>query len=156
MTNLTIPANALFRLNKNRRRFLRHFRASPQPALPLVVHEGSLFERRQPQEVASHSHLAPDPWCRYRAILDEDQAGPCTVAHLVDSSFELVVLKKKVSHYRTFAEVCRHRTMRMSSMSATSMKRTAPCILSMNACWSLCLRFKLAQAHHSQNTKLQQ
>ena len=40
------------------------------------------------------------PWKRYRPVLTEDQAGPITLAHKVESSFTIVAIRERKGAYR--------------------------------------------------------
>ena len=85
----------------SRARFLQP--RKQQPRLPLQVNDASLFGNRLvPQSVPAPSQTlrngqeALENPSRYRGILEEDQAGDCTVAYQMTADFPVVVLKKRV------------------------------------------------------------
>ena len=63
------------------------------PKLPIAVNSGSLFPALpQPKALILQNE---SPWLKYREILNEDQAGPCVIAHKNDSKFTAVVIKRR-------------------------------------------------------------
>ena len=63
------------------------------PKLPIAINSGSLFPALpQPKALILQNE---SPWLKYREILNEDQAGPCVIAHKNDSKFTAVVIKQR-------------------------------------------------------------
>lgn len=68
---------------------------SPPPRLPLKVNTAQVQQVPSAPEEKDSFWQRGEPWQSYLSWMDDDQAGPVSIAHKQDSRFQVVAIKKR-------------------------------------------------------------